>query len=356
MKKYIQLYANCILVSGVQRTLICDLQRSSLFTVPEGVREIFQDHKGTSLEELYQLYDDALHAKIKAFLEHLVEEDLAFITTEPESFPELSLEWRNPRHITNAIFDFDKDSTHDIKPLVEQLTEMGCEAVELRFFCSVSWERVQNMVQLFEQTKVRNIRLYVKYSEALLEWDFEYFFVQYQRVSSLMAHSAPEEKVIYESPHFANVGAYSVPSVIKDASHCGAIGTQFFAVNIPTFTEAQHHNTCLNRKIGVDTRGNIKNCPSMAQAFGHVSDVSLKALVNNPHFTKMWNITKDEISKCKTCEFRYICTDCRAYREDPRDMYSAPLKCGYNPETCEWEEWSTNPLKQQAIHHYHLTI
>jgi hypothetical protein len=33
-------------------------------------------------------------------------------------------------------------------------------------------------------------------------------------------------------------------------------------------------------------------------------------------------------------------------------MYSKPLKCGYNPYTCEWEEWSTNPLKQKAIDYY----
>lgn len=33
-------------------------------------------------------------------------------------------------------------------------------------------------------------------------------------------------------------------------------------------------------------------------------------------------------------------------------MYAKPLKCGYNPYTCEWEEWSTNPLKQQAIDYY----
>lgn len=55
---------------------------------------------------------------------------------------------------------------------------------------------------------------------------------------------------------------------------------------------------------------------------------------------------------CKDCEFRYICTDCRAYVEDPDDILSKPLKCGYNPYTGEWSEWSTNPLKQKAIDFY----
>lgn len=60
----------------------------------------------------------------------------------------------------------------------------------------------------------------------------------------------------------------------------------------------------------------------------------------------------DQIHICKDCEFRHICTDCRAYIEDPDDIYSKPLKCGYNPYTGEWAEWSTNPLKQKAIQYY----
>lgn len=65
-------------------------------------------------------------------------------------------------------------------------------------------------------------------------------------------------------------------------------------------------------------------------------------------------ITKDKITGCKDCEFRYICTDCRAYIEEPEDIYSKPLKCGYDPNTGEWEDWSKNPLKEQAITHYKL--
>ncbi len=51
--------------------------------------------------------------------------------------------------------------------------------------------------------------------------------------------------------------------------------------------------------------------------------------------------------------------DCRAYVEDPHDQsgtdgtnLSKPLKCGYNPYTGEWSEWSTNPLKEKGIKYY----
>jgi hypothetical protein len=40
--------------------------------------------------------------------------------------------------------------------------------------------------------------------------------------------------------------------------------------------------------------------------------------------------------------------------ENPRDPYSKPLKCGYNPYTAEWAEWSQHPLKQDAIAYYGL--
>lgn len=90
----------------------------------------------------------------------------------------------------------------------------------------------------------------------------------------------------------------------------------------------------------------------MRENFGNIKDTALGKVVASQEFKKYWNLNKDQINICKDCEFRYICTDCRAYIENPDDMYSKPLKCGYNPYTSEWEKWSTNPLKYKAIEFY----
>ena len=90
----------------------------------------------------------------------------------------------------------------------------------------------------------------------------------------------------------------------------------------------------------------------MVESFGNIIDTTLQDALNKPNFKKYWNITKDQINICKDCEFRHICTDCRAFVETPEDQYSKPLKCGYNPYNNIWEEWSTSPLKQEAIEHY----
>ena len=143
---------------------------------------------------------------------------------------------------------------------------------------------------------------------------------------------------------------------INSSSHCGKISKDYFVLNQLMYAESQQNNTCLNRKISIDKDGYIRNCPSMPQNFGNIKDTTLSDALNHPDFKKYWNVTKDMIEVCKDCEFRHICTDCRAYTErthfeEDIDL-SKPLKCGYNPYTNEWAEWSTNPLKQKAIEYY----
>jgi len=138
--------------------------------------------------------------------------------------------------------------------------------------------------------------------------------------------------------------------------NCGFVKIQNFNSNSDFIFQSINYNSCLYKKVSIDKDGNIKNCPSMPQSFGNIKDTSLEEALNHPDLKKYWNVNKDMIQVCKDCEFRHICTDCRAYTEqshfDGEIDLSKPLKCGYNPYTNEWAEWSTNPLKQKAIEFY----
>lgn len=160
------------------------------------------------------------------------------------------------------------------------------------------------------------------------------------------------------------VHVYNSPTNIKNLNkvrfypnqnlpfHCGVISKYWFTMSARSFNLSKLHNNCLHGKLSVDKEGNIKNCPSMSDSFGNIRDTTLAEVLEKPGFKKYWDIGKDKIHVCKDCEFRYICTDCRAYVENPEDLLSKPLKCGYNPYTGEWSEWSSNPLKQKAIEFY----
>ena len=47
-------------------------------------------------------------------------------------------------------------------------------------------------------------------------------------------------------------------------------------------------------------------------------------------------IKKDNIEVCKDCEFRHICTDCRAFTDSNSRPNARPSKCQYNPYISKW--------------------
>lgn len=167
-------------------------------------------------------------------------------------------------------------------------------------------------------------------------------------------HSTPKTVATSEIELPLNSNLEFCEQKIKDNSHCGSINQKYFKVNLDVVSESMTSNTCLNKKISVDIKGNIKNCPSMTKSYGNIETNSIISVLDNSEFKNLWNVRKDDIKTCQRCEFRYICTDYRAYVEDPEDILSKPLKCGYTPYTGEWSEWSSNPLKQKAIVFYEM--
>jgi hypothetical protein len=51
-----------------------------------------------------------------------------------------------------------------------------------------------------------------------------------------------------------------------------------------------------------------------------------------PHFVP----PKDQIDVCIDCEYRYICTDCRAFNNDLDTKPKKPEKCEYDQYTGNW--------------------
>ena len=92
----------------------------------------------------------------------------------------------------------------------------------------------------------------------------------------------------------------------------------------------------------------------MKVSFGHHTHTSLSDVAMDNRFRSAWHIKKDMIKKCQDCEFRYACTDCRAYLEDPQDILSKPLKCGYDPYTGTWDNWGRERAEHWVVTHYGL--
>ena len=350
-KIFLKLFSTCIVVSGSARSCIYDMQLENYHIVPNSFSKLFK--KGVFYFNLDN-YSSDYQRIIEEYVFFLKDKKLAFEVTreEIESFPEMNLDWDTSSEVSNAIVDVVDGSNFCWVTLIEQLVEIQCYNIQFRFFdywdCIKAIDRICNIA--FE-SMVFSLEFYIPFRTDLEE-KLVFIVRNNPKVRAMIVYGASENR-IFQKFNNGFSGIYFVTEKITFGKRaCGNILPEFFVVNIPVVTEAHHHNTCLNRKISIDINGDIKNCPSMPQSFGNIKDTTLEEALNHPDFKKYWNIKKDDITKCKDCEFRYICTDCRAYIEDPDDIYSAPLKCGYDPYTGEWEGWSTNPLKQKAIQFY----
>ena len=352
MPKIPILYACCILVRGSNRSLICDTQRQKYYMIPNSLYEILKDYKYKSIVDIKKMYDNKYNDTIDEYFEFLEREDLLFFTESPMDFPDIDLKWNIPSVIHDAIIDIGENfSLLDFEKIILGLDSFGCKHIQVRSFFEKNIDFFYNILNVLEMKRIHTVDLTAKYTVGLNKKSLTQLCNKFPRIHLLYIHSH-HKTTILKSGKRDTGHIFTTTQKINNNNHCGIISPEYFTVNIKTFTEAQKHNTCLNRKISIDTEGYIRNCPSMKEHYGNIKDTTLQEALQHPDFKKYWFVNKDQISVCKDCEFRYICTDCRAYIENPEDMYSKPLKCGYNPYTCEWEEWSTNPLKQKAIEHY----
>jgi SPASM domain peptide maturase of grasp-with-spasm system len=329
---------------------------NNYYFIPNGLYEILEKFNGTTIEFIKKDFNYQYNEIIEEYFDFLTEKRLIFFNQKPDLFPKINPKWRSPSKITNAILDFD-EIKHDYIDLITQFEVLKCSYIQLRFFNETSFDFIEEVTAHLNnvQSRVLSVDFIIPYYENFCIEKLNAFLSQNVRIHSIIIYNSPYNNS-FEALNNKMGYLLLLERNITNEKHCGIINSEYFYSNINLFSESQNHNTCLNRKISIDKDGNIKNCPSMPQSFGNIKDTTLEEALNHPDFKKYWNINKDMIAVCKDCEFRHICTDCRAYTErthfDGEIDLSKPLKCGYNPYTNEWAEWSTNPLKEKAIEYY----
>lgn len=94
----------------------------------------------------------------------------------------------------------------------------------------------------------------------------------------------------------------------------------------------RHFNSCWGKAIAVTEDNNVRPCIHSTIITGHLTPVNFNTIMEKAR--EYWAINKDKVERCRICEFRYTCADCRelAYRETG-DIFAANPKCSYDPFT-----------------------
>lgn len=118
-----------------------------------------------------------------------------------------------------------------------------------------------------------------------------------------------------------------------------------FYIDEESFIEAHHHHKCLAGKLAITATGDVIPCIfARNQLCGNIINDTLATIIHNSNLHQCWHTTKDCIHKCKDCEYRYACSDCRplAQGSDPtKDWLASPLDCSYDPHTGKWNNSCT---------------
>lgn len=343
MKKSVfRLYANCIPVKGVRRSSICDLHRNDIYYIPNDLYHILTEYRDLTLDEIKERFKKGNISVVEEYFDFLLTNDIGFWTSEAERFPDMSTEWDEPSIITNAIIDVNCTSTHDYQSIIDQFEQVGCKHLQLRFYDVISQDELERILLLFERRRVVAIDIFLRHHLYLKPKYLENLSDQNLRINLIIVHSAPEYRVHRLNGELMNNRGNIIytKQVIDSNAHCGNISSRYFSYNIKTFTEALRFNSCLNRKIGIDTDGSIKNCPSLVKVYGNIKYDNILKYIESEDFQSLWHVNKGKVNICNVCEHRYICTDCRAFGgEDPEDsLFPKPAKCRYNPFTATWEK------------------
>ena len=330
----IQLYPSCIPVKGYSRCIMIDLFRTRYFFVPFLFYQIFNRSSLVNVSELLKTYNKNTIMEYMCFLK---ENELAYFDDITSGFSRIPLDWDCPAIISNGIIDVRSINEEHITRVLNSLSFLGCEAIQLFIPIDITLTFLKIFFNQIKNSRVNTVELIVDYGieSRSVELINSKMKTENRLIKTLFFNAQKNESKII-SPYSKKIIIYTSEN-LDLFNDCGNIHPFLFTNNLPFFTESQHHNTCLNRKICIDAEGNIKNCPAMAKSYGNIKDTTLEEAINKPGFKDLWYICKDQIDICKDCEFRYMCTDCRCFIKDPDNIYSQPAKCTYNPYICLWE-------------------
>ena len=330
---YIHLYSSCKLVKGKKRGTITDLQRSRVELVPNELIDIVIQFNGRKISDIktsrYSIDDIKI---IEEYFQFLIEKEIIFLSKEKTSFYTSNEIYETPKQIISAILDVDKNSTYKLSEAIKKIEMLGCDNVQIRLYdYKVNPKKLGKIVSVFNNTSFRYVEFLLQYEPKFIS-DFQKIFKQNNRVYLVYFHSYKGQDKIEDVDSIKYI--YTSEKIVS-SDFCGYILPFYFDISPITYYIGEQYNTCLYKKIAVDVEGNVKNCPSMKNNFGHIGITNLNEIITSSDFTKYWNITKDKISICKSCEFRKICTDCRAYLNE-NELYEKPKRCDYEPSQPNW--------------------
>jgi SPASM domain peptide maturase of grasp-with-spasm system len=314
--------AYCKTTRGAKRTLVMDFLTSKWWAFPNEIGELCVTEKIPQLKSKYEQVYELLKK------ENLI---LTIPDNDFHNFIPISNKYYFQGYIQNAIIDF-YNSDYDLEKALFQLENLGCQNICFRVFKTMDLKVFESIESSIKRSTIESCEIYLSYGFFIdnLAYFFDYLDRNH-RIGTIILFDCPQK---VNRQLIGNHKLICATKKLDSSNCCGEVSPLYFTASMGHFNLSEHFNNCLYKKIGIDIHGKIKNCPSFENDFGHVDSINLKTIIHSSEFQKVGKIKKEQVSVCKECEFRNICSDCRV--KVVSDLYSRPYTCPYNPYDVTW--------------------
>jgi len=329
---------NIQLTRGYNRSIILSFSNNSYEFIPNELYEILLKFNGK--KRIIDIINEKGNNDKETLLEYfdfLKNNRFIIITDNDEKFNNLiplKTGFNLPYKISNCVVEINSSPVNNL--LVDRLLESNLSSLSI--FINMELSEIQaiyDFLRFFNNSNIIYIELHLKYFSNLTEVVISQLFKIQYRLLKVLVYESPKDELTFEKTYKENLVLWTKTKM--HIENCGIVNPFYYAINKQFYFESLNHNTCLNRKVCIDVKGEIKNCPSISKSYGNIKNTTLAEAIEKHGFKDLWFINKDKIDVCKVCEFRHICTDCRAFIKDPENIYSQPAKCPYNPYIAKWE-------------------
>lgn len=328
-----RLFANCFLVKGYSEGVLFDSQRQDFYQLPNDIIDFLIRVQKTPIEK-FKKGVEIESGEIDACIKQFIDTELGFFTTEPNAFPPIDLTWKSPFKVTNAIIQINDRSTYDYAEVIRQLEKLDCQAFQLRIESKLPCSEIEKLIQTFKDTRVKFVELLMAFDTEVGVDTFKNWIKNEPRLRFVKLFAYHEDKVHQDDDAYYN---YKILYFKKDLriNRKEVIHKDRFLKSFELFSEAQKHNTGLNRKVCITSLGEIKNYIEHEDSFGNVQEKSIVEVVSSDSFQRKWFIHNDLIEKCCDCQYRYFCTS-NSDIQELNGKYVKTEMCAFDPYTNQW--------------------
>lgn len=343
---YFVMYTTCRLTHGKQQSLIVDYAGDVSFHISHQYEQLIRMADRHQLKEtLAQLDDQESKNYFLEFVDYMVTHRMATLVKDEAAFPKMSDELSYEEYkLRDVIWDIDKNTTIElVDKILERLSPVNCKIVQIRQNTLLDTPILDHILEGLKNTGAIYVEVHATINPKLDVLYLEDFISRNALLNNLFLYGSEKEtfhSVMKKHPGYSSfcVGTIFYKDFDFDGGNsCGTICMKTLDFSgYWTYDLMKKKNGCLYKKLSIDAQGNYHNCPSMQTTYGNVFSKSIDEVLQDSNFLFWWNLNKDKIKVCCDCEYRYNCSDCRAFTENPSDPYSKPSKCHYNPYSNLW--------------------